>query len=62
LRAAIQKKPQGSPNTRRGNPRAHGETAAEGGRSMIWTSDGLWVVLYSILLTLLLISWASVPA
>jgi hypothetical protein len=29
---------------------------------MIWTSDGLWVVLYSILLTLLLISWASVPA
>jgi hypothetical protein len=29
---------------------------------MTWSTDGPWVVLYSILLTLLLVSWASAPA
>jgi hypothetical protein len=28
---------------------------------MTWTSDGPWVLLYSILIALLLVSWASVP-
>jgi len=28
---------------------------------MTWTTDGPWVALYSILLTLLLLSWASAP-
>jgi hypothetical protein len=26
---------------------------------MTWTTDGPWIVLYSILVTLLLVSWAS---
>ncbi len=29
---------------------------------MTWTSDGLWVLLYSILATLLMLSWVYVPA
>ncbi len=29
---------------------------------MTWTSDGTWVLLYSILVTLLMLSWAYVPA
>jgi hypothetical protein len=29
---------------------------------MTWTSDGPWVLLYSALVTLLLLSWAYVPA
>ena len=28
----------------------------------IMTSDGPWVLLYSVLVTLLLVSWAVVPA
>ena len=28
---------------------------------MTWSTDGPWVVLYSILPTLLLVSWASAP-
>jgi hypothetical protein len=29
---------------------------------MTWTSDSKWVVLYSILVTLIIVSWAYVPA
>ncbi len=29
---------------------------------MTWTSDAQWVLLYSALVTLLLLSWAYVPA
>jgi hypothetical protein len=29
---------------------------------IIWTPDGPWVLLYSVLVTLLLVSWAVVPA
>ena len=29
---------------------------------MTWTSDGTWVVIYSIVMTFLMYSWAVVPA
>ena len=29
---------------------------------MTWTSDSKWVVIYSILVTLFIVSWAYVPA
>jgi hypothetical protein len=29
---------------------------------MTWNSDAPWVVIYSILVTLLMLSWAHVPA
>jgi hypothetical protein len=29
---------------------------------MTWTSDSKWVVLYSVLVTLIIVSWAYVPA
>jgi hypothetical protein len=29
---------------------------------MIWSSDRKWITLYSILITLLLLSWACIPA
>ena len=29
---------------------------------MTWTSDSKWVVLYSALVTLIIVSWAYVPA
>jgi hypothetical protein len=29
---------------------------------MAWTSDSKWVVLYSVLVTLIIVSWAYVPA
>jgi hypothetical protein len=29
---------------------------------MTWTSDGTWIVIYSILATMLMLSWACVPA
>jgi hypothetical protein len=29
---------------------------------VIWTSDSKWVALYSILVALLILSWAYVPA
>ena len=29
---------------------------------MTWTSDSKWVVIYSVLVTLIIVSWAYVPA
>jgi len=29
---------------------------------MTWTSDTKWVLIYSILVTLLMLSWAYIPA
>jgi hypothetical protein len=29
---------------------------------MTWDSDGKWVLIYSILVTLFILSWACVPA
>ena len=29
---------------------------------MTWTSDSKWVAIYSILVTLMIVSWAYVPA
>ena len=32
------------------------------GHIMSWTSDGRWIVIYSVLVTLLMLSWAYIPA
>jgi hypothetical protein len=34
----------------------------EEGQGWSWTSDSTWVLLYSILVTLLMLSWAYIPA
>ena len=36
--------------------------ASHEGRGWFWTSDSTWVLLYSVLVTLLMLSWAYVPA
>ena len=47
---------------RRGIPYLCDETRFKKGHAMTWSSDATWVVIYAIVLTFCIYSWAVVPA